>query len=249
MAYGQTTISIKDGAGASKTWKVLSSDAASTGQLTGTNLLLDAAGAEVIGQVTASPTANTVLDRLKTIGTNTAAATPAGEAHIGEVGGKSAVVSANFNRPADATAYASGDLVANNTTAGSVAALAYTSAARVSGGSGMVRRVRLKKSGASVTNASFRVHFYGADPAASTGITNGDNGAWLTKHASYLGAVDITVDKAFSDAAAGVGVPNSGGEINYVATNQTIWALIEARAAYTPASGETFTVELELLQN
>lgn len=156
--------------------------------------------------------------------------------------------SANFTRPSDTTAYASGDLVANSTTAGSVAALSWT-AARVSAGNYFARRCRLKKSTTSTTNASFRLHLYNTDPAASSGITNGDNGAWLTKIAGYLGHMDITIDKAFSDAAAGQGVPAIGGEMSAVPAAQTLYGLLEARAAYTPGNAEVFTVELEIFQN
>lgn len=162
-----------------------------------------------------------------------------------KVGGFISTPSANFNRPADTTAYASGDLVANSTTAGSVVPLSWT-LARVAAGSGMVRKARLKKSGTSVTNASFRLHLYSASPT----VTNGDNGAWLSTHAGYLGSLDFTVDKAFSDAAAGNGAPVTGSEVNFsLASGQTVYGLIEARGAYVPASGETFTVELECLQN
>lgn len=156
-----------------------------------------------------------------------------------------AVASANFTRPADTTAYASGDLVANNTTAGSVAALSLT----IARGNDLlfcVRRVRLKKSNATLTNASFRVHFHRTAPTP----TNGDNGAWLTTEAGYLGSVDVTVDKAFADGAKGLGAFAAGAEIVAQPTSgaQTIFALIEARAAYTPASAEVFTLEVEGIQ-
>lgn len=46
-----------------------------------------------LGEVTASPTANTVLDRLKSIATNAGApALAAGEAHLGAVGGWSEII-------------------------------------------------------------------------------------------------------------------------------------------------------------
>ena len=45
-----------------------------------------------------------------------------------------------------------------------------------------------------------------------------------------------------------VGAPGAGSEISFVAAATTIYGLLEARAAYTPASGETFTCELELEQ-
>lgn len=172
-------------------------------------------------------------------------ALPAGENHIGQVGGSTVRITATFARPADTTAYASGDLVANSTTAGSVSALTFTNIGRIAGAGGMIRRARVKKSGGNITNASFRLHLYSATPAT---ITNGDNGVWLTDGAAnYLGSIDVTCDKAFSDGAAGNGVPAVGSEINF--TSQTIYGLIEARGAYTPANAETFDVSLEVIQN
>ena len=162
-------------------------------------------------------------------------------------GGIGKLASANFTRPSDTTQYASGDLVANSTTAGSVAAMQFT-VARIAGGSGMIRRARLRKSGTSVTNAAFRLHLYRVTPAT---ITNGDNGAWSTSgNADYMGAIDVTVDRAFTDGASGNGVPMTGNEINFDLTSgQIIYGLLEARGAYTPANAEVFTVELEVLQD
>lgn len=166
-----------------------------------------------------------------------------GEEHLGAVGGHTIRPSATFNRPADTTAYASGDLVANSTTAGSVAAMTFA-IGRVAAAGGMVRRARLRKSGTSIVNAFFRLHLYSAAPTPS----NGDNGAWLTSGAAnYVGSIDIIVDKAFTDGAAGNGVPSVGSEINFTAT--TYYGVLEARGAYTPTSGESFELMLEVLQN
>lgn len=159
-----------------------------------------------------------------------------------------AVVSASaMTRPNDTTAYASGDLVANSTTAGSVAALQF-SVARLAAGAGAIRRARIRKSGTSVTSAAFRLHLFLAAPAT---ITNGDNGAFsVSGSADYLGALDVTVDRAFTDGAVGLGVPLSGSEINFqLASGQVIYGLLEARAAYTPAAQEQFTVSLEVYQD
>lgn len=178
---------------------------------------------------------------------NVAATAAAGELHLGEVGGKAAIATGTFTRPADTTAYASGDLVANNTTAGSVTPITLTVGRGASGSaaSGMIRRVRLITSSTNITNAAFRIHFY---KTTSPTVTNGDNGAWLSNQsANYIGSIDVTVDKAFSDGAGGIGIPSLGSEINF--TTQTIYALIEARAAYTPTSAGTFTINLECLQN
>lgn len=163
----------------------------------------------------------------------------------GAVGGYSAVASANFTRPADTNAYALGDLVANNTTAGSVAPMQFT-VARVAAGSGMIRRARLKKSTAGLTNAQFRLHLYTASPT----VTNGDNGAWLTTLSGYIGAYDFTLDRAFSDGAYGSAVPLVGGEMAFkLSSGQIIYGLLEARAGYAPGNAEVFTVELEVYQD
>jgi hypothetical protein len=162
--------------------------------------------------------------------------------------GRTAIIAASaFTRPADTTAYAAGDLVANSTTAGSVTVITFTNAARIAAGSGAVRRARLRKSGTGIVNASFRLHLYTASPT----LANGDNGVFSTSQAAtYLGALDITVDQAFTDGAFGVGLPRIGSEINFkLASGQNLIGLLEARNTYTPVSAETFTLELEILQD
>lgn len=152
----------------------------------------------------------------------------------------------NFTRPADATAYASGDLVANSTTAGSVTSLNFASSARYTQGAGFITRCRLEKSTTSLTLAQFRVHIYTAAP---TGIANGDNGAWSTNRAGYIGAIDITMDRAFVDGAYGEDNP-MGNEYIYfkLSSGQALRGLIEARAAYAPGNAEVFTASLEIVQ-
>lgn len=163
-------------------------------------------------------------------------------------GGVFADNGATFSRPNDTTAYAVGDLVANSVTAGSVVPMSFT-VTRVAAGAAMIRRVRFKKSGTTITNAQFRLHLYKVSPTPS----NGDNGAWLTTESTYLGSVDFDLTggnaRVFTDAAKVIGVPAVGSEIIFALTSgQVIYGLIEARAAYTPAANETFTVVLELAQ-
>lgn len=160
--------------------------------------------------------------------------------------GSIVTLGATFTRPADTIAYASGDLVANNTTAGSVVPLTFTGSTRYNAGTGMVRRARLHTSSTSITSASFRVHLYDRIPT----IANGDNAAWSTTVTGYLGSFEVVLDKAFSDGAKGIGVPSIGSEINFTAAagDTSVYALIEARAAYTPTSAEVFTLALEIHQ-
>lgn len=205
------------------------------------------AGAEFIVDAVRRRDNSPVQDRAPAMVPISEDGTPLGSSDSPVIGaGLALVVSQTFNRPADTSAYASGDLVANSTTAGSVAAMSFA-AARVAGGTGMIRRVRVRKSNTSLTNASFRVHLYRAAPAT---IINGDNGAWSTSGvADYMGSVDVVMDRAFTDGAWGIGLP-TGPEINFDLTSGlNVFGLVEARGAYTPASGETFGVDLEVLQN
>lgn len=152
----------------------------------------------------------------------------------------------NFTRPADTTPYSVGDLVANSTTAGSVVPMSWT-AARVAAGSFYVRRVRLFKSTTTTTNAIFRIHLYSAAPST---IANGDNAAFLTAEAGYVGAFDVQLTRTFSDGVWGAGVPIVGAEVNVVLPSaQLVYGLIEARADYTPGDSEVFTTTLEVQQN
>jgi hypothetical protein len=164
------------------------------------------------------------------------------------VGNELLRISASFTRPADTTAYASGDLVANSTTAGSVVPLEFTVAGSDRGdqSSVFVTRIRVRKSGTSITNATFRVHLYYSAPVPA----NGDNAAWSTsKAADYIGSADVVVTQAFTDGSVGSLVP-VGDYFNVILNgDRKIYAVLEARGAYTPASAEVFTVSLDMIKN
>lgn len=150
--------------------------------------------------------------------------------------------SASFTRPNDITAYTSGDLVANSTTAGSVTPMTFKLR---SGVALKLQRVEILKSDATATNASFRLHLYNDSPT----VTNGDNGAWLSTVAGYQGFVDIVLSgQTFSDDSKGHGVyvNNSVFAPMFAVLDKdaTLYGLLEARAGYTPAAQEVFTVGL-----
>lgn len=145
-------------------------------------------------------------------------------------------VEASYTRPADTTAYTSGDLVANSTTAGSVTALSFI-VPSLSKNVGMIRFVRLRTNNATVTNGSFRAHFFNTSPLAPT---NGDNGAFVPNGMSgYLGSADITL---IGGVSAGAGVATAAIPVTGC-TDDTVYGLLEARGAYTPASGEILRVQ------
>jgi len=151
----------------------------------------------------------------------------------------------SFTRPADTTQYGANDLVANSTTAASVTPLKW--GINGSGRTGRIRGVRLYKSDKTVTLASFKVYIFGADPGVPT---NGDNGALaIASAANFLDVV--TIDLATGAFAGGTtGVMKRTGSLdipfNFPDLTGKLYGLIQATAAYTPASGETFTATLEI---
>jgi hypothetical protein len=62
--------------------------------------------------------------------------------------------------------------------------------------------------------------------------------------------IDVTMDVAAAIGAQGIGLPTKGSGITCEAAGTTghetsLWAVVEALAAYGPASAETFTLTIE----
>lgn len=155
-------------------------------------------------------------------------------------------VSGSMTRLTGTTQYASGDVIGQSATAGSCSPITLNVAVYPNG---KIAALRLRKSGTSVTTCTIRAHFYVTLPVFS----NGDNSAWLTsKFDGWVGSIDVTVDRAFADGAAGIGYPTQA--LTYAATaNATtgvapLYVVLEARSAYTPADSEVFTVSAEVVQ-
>lgn len=176
---------------------------------------------------------------------------------------------ATFTRPADTTAYAAGDIVANSTTGASVVPLRFP-ALRVPNGSGVITGARMLKSDDDLVNASFRLWVFANQPFAAAGYP-ADNAALTLTYAalqSFVGYFDFT---SFVDAgSANVAVANPSrniapfscarsqrmptsdtitvGGVTYDGT-QLLYGVLEARAAYTPGNAEQFTVWLDVQQD
>lgn len=154
----------------------------------------------------------------------------------------SSEISCTITRPADTTPYASGDLVANDTTAGSVvmASWQFSSVAGL-----WLREVRLYRSQASITNSDFRLWLHN-DSAVT--FTNGDNGALsIASSTLAITSVAAAVELPSSDAKllTGAGsVQIATFDRGLIALPNTPYGFLEARAAYTPASAEVFTIVL-----
>lgn len=146
--------------------------------------------------------------------------------------------------------YAAGDLIAQSATAASCSGVAIQ-AARANDKTGMIRRVRLKCNDITpFLNATIRVHLFKDAPT----FANGDNAAFAggLSESNYLGAMDVILDRQFSDFVKGIGVPNTGTEINFEpsAGTRNVYAVLETRTAITSAgASKAFTIVLEVLQN
>lgn len=148
-----------------------------------------------------------------------------------------------FTRPADTTAYAIGDLIANSTTAGSVTPLSFTGATLTgSGGKGRIARWIGWKSGTAA--AVIRYHFLKTAHA----VTNGDNGALVFTSLdldNYLGAFDVSFVGTYdaigaSGGTLAEGAPVGDRPLEYVlASGDTIYVFAQAMSAFTPANAGT----------
>lgn len=176
-------------------------------------------------------------------------ALPAGEAHIGQVGGTSLLATGTMTRTADTNAYAAGDGVTTATS--SASAMTVTGAARIAAGSGIIFGGVAEKSTTSTTLASFRIWIYQATPSA---IPN-DNAAFTAAtHADYQKLVaTATFDFATGIVGSdGVRVPITLERQNAafkVASGSDLVVIWEARAAYAPGNAEVFRLGLDISQD
>lgn len=146
---------------------------------------------------------------------------------------------ASFTRPANTTTYAIADLVADDTTAGSVNPMVFT----LPSSNFKLQRVSITKSNTTTTSATFRLHLYSSSPT----VANGDNLSWSSTISNYLGDIDIDCStRSFSNGGFGFGIFSASDFPVYLAVDQTlkVYGLLEAKAAYSPTSNETFTVTL-----
>lgn len=176
-----------------------------------------------------------------------AGALEASEAHIGQVSGNLVTIAREFTRPANTTAYTAGDAVGDSTSALTMQELA--NAARVSGGSGYIVGVRLATDKKSIT-PRIRVHFFSANGAT---LAN-DNEAWKDLYADSskrVGYVDLPAmttgtDTTNSDMSRSLDLTV---RVPYVCNATSLYYVLEALDAFTPASGQKFNLTVTCDRN
>lgn len=148
-----------------------------------------------------------------------------------------------MTRPANTTAYAANDAVANDATAGSVTPLAFTVTGRESNPV-TLERMRLVASDTGVAGKSFRAWLFSASPSPGAG----DNAAFAYAKANFIGTMSGLFKAAASDGCVGVLVPDDGARIITVpgSSGKIVYALLQALEAFTPsANSTTFLATLE----
>jgi len=158
------------------------------------------------------------------------------------------VRAARITRPNNTTPYSAGQLLANNTTAGSVTPFVFTHDSVVQ--PVQVNRFIMRSSNDTVTNKNYQLYLFSVSPV----VTNGDGAAFAVtgpNGTNNLGGV-------YGSTAA---VNTGGGSINYFypmdagaaftngwvpqAFTLPFYGLIKVNAAYTPTAQETFDISAE----
>lgn len=150
---------------------------------------------------------------------------------------------ATFARPANTTAYAVGNLIANSTTAGLIAVPSFS--ILTTAGGAIIPRIRVLTNVSTGWNGvNLSINLWSASPT----YTNGDGGAYAPSgSANWLANYQVTLTQ-FGDGAAGGGGITSANEMTIkLASGYLIFADIQTLSVATPISGQTFTIAAELM--
>lgn len=148
-----------------------------------------------------------------------------------------------ITRPANTTAYTAGDVVGD--TGGS--AILTLANAGPSGGYVIIQSASLIFSDTAVISGmgSFRLHFYTASPTAIA-----DNAAFdlvAGDRAAYVGYIDLATPVDFGSSLY-TQVDYPGRVIKLSSDTTSLFAQLETKGAYTPASASTVAVRIVLLE-
>lgn len=148
-----------------------------------------------------------------------------------------------FTRLANTTQYTAGDAVSDNATTATVATFTLANMCSGKGGGGRIDSIVLHKSDQDLTAADFDIYLFDTAVDGANFEDNVAHGLTDAELATCLGFVALT--------AAADGIAMTTGDL-YHKTNldwtyglyagTSIYVVIIARGAYTPASAEVFTL-------
>jgi hypothetical protein len=181
-----------------------------------------------------------------------------GDAHIniGDAGesltvdGKAYRAAVTITRPSNTTAYTAGDVIGvadSGTPANAGSAIITLPSIGPSGGYVLVQSVRLMIGLTSVTSgmAGFRLHLYTASPTAIL-----DNAAFdlvSGEVANYAGFIDLPTPQDLGSTLV-TQVDYPGTLVKLASASTSLFAELETRGAYTPASGTLYDLRVLTLE-
>lgn len=152
-------------------------------------------------------------------------------------------VDAEFTRPANTTAYSTGDVVSNSASATTLVDL--SNAVRVNGGDAYIVAVRVTTDKKSITPV-LRVHFANASDITVSADNAANRGPLYADTAKYLGYIDLPALATPADTANATAstAANNAVRLPVVAGGSTrsLFAWVETRNNFTPASGQKTTI-------
>jgi hypothetical protein len=155
--------------------------------------------------------------------------------------GQTVAVGLERTRPADVTAYAIRDAVADSTSAPTV--ITFANVARVVGGTGYVTKFRaLTDQAANV--AVMRLHLFNVAPTPIN--DNAQQTSLYAPRASYLGYVDLPAMAQEGTGSTAAIAQNTDIRLAFAcaAADRNLYGLLETLTAFTPASGQKHYLEI-----
>jgi hypothetical protein len=159
-------------------------------------------------------------------------------------------VTASFTRPADVTAYASGDVVNDSTSAPTV--LTFPRATKGSGEFSILQSATIITSANQATKPELQLFLFDSP------VTPDNDNAVFTPTDDELATLLHIISFPASAFVVGDATSGAGGNavcnaqelqlpINTLMSGNAIYGVPVMRAAYTPVSGEVFTIRLGLI--
>lgn len=149
-------------------------------------------------------------------------------------------VSDEFTRPADVTAYATGDAINNSTTVPEAMEFELEHM------SGRIRSIRIETDEPGLTS-SLRLFLFTEEPSMSN--DNAANvGLYAEGESRLVGLTQSLLGTGLGTGSDYSYIEIGGLDIPFIATNQKLWGYLVAGAALTPVSAQKFKVILFIEQ-
>lgn len=155
---------------------------------------------------------------------------------------KNVLYTASFVRPSNTTAYAAEDAVNDNTSTPHILSFTSSEDSPKIGQDIIIKTLKVTTNNATVTNGSFRLYIC----KASQTIT-ADNTPQTLLYAdasNRVGYIDFTLTSGGTGSDCGEAVVTDCN-IPFKLSSNAFYGYLVAKAAYTPASGQAFNLEIE----